>query len=141
MRLCTVVVMAALLTPVLSSAANHAQQIAIRKDSMALSRYARLPLLFEANRGQASVDADFISRGPGYNVYLNPQRIILALRHGRELTGDESTATNVVAIEVLDGDMKCRLHGVEELKTQTNYFIGNQSSRWQTGIQTYGKVE
>ena len=141
MRLCTVVVMAALLTPVLSSAANHAQQIAIRKDSMALSRYARLPLLFEANRGQASVDADFISRGLGYNVYLNAKKITLALRHGRVGNGEERPSTNVVAIEILDGDIKCRLHGIEKLKSQTNYFIGNQSDRWQTSIQTYGKVE
>src|SRR5438445_6055657 len=116
MRLCTVVVMASLLTPVLSSAANHAQQIAIRKDSMALSRYARLPLLFEANRGQASVDADFISRGLGYNVYLNASKIALALRE-EKTNGDASTATHVIAIEILDGDTKCRLHGVEELKT------------------------
>jgi len=141
MRLCTVVVMAALLTPMFSSAMDHTQQDATRKDSIALSRYAQLPLLFEANRGQASVDADFISRGPGYNLYLNARKITLALRHGRGFNGNENTAGDVIAIEIFDGDSNCRLHGVEELKTQTNYLIGNQSGRWQTGVQTYGKVE
>src|SRR5580765_3920945 len=39
-------------------------------DARMSESYGKLPLQFEANRGQTHKDVRFLSRGPGYNVYL-----------------------------------------------------------------------
>ena len=42
--------------------------------------YGRLPLGFEANRGQTDGDVKFVSRGPGYTLFLTSTEAVLALR-------------------------------------------------------------
>src|SRR5216117_3523248 len=41
--------------------------------------YGKLPLLFEANRGQTHKDVHFLSRGPGYGLYLTAGEAVLVL--------------------------------------------------------------
>src|SRR3989454_3038234 len=41
--------------------------------------YGKLPLHFEANRGQAHKDVRFLSRGPGYSLYLTSSEAVLVL--------------------------------------------------------------
>ena len=41
--------------------------------------YANLPLSFEANQGQTDRRAKFLSRGPGYCLFLTPTEAVLAL--------------------------------------------------------------
>ena len=43
--------------------------------------YGRLPLSFEANRGQADGKVQFLSRGAGYALFLSPDEAVLALTH------------------------------------------------------------
>ena len=42
--------------------------------------YGRMPLSFEANRGQAEESVDFIARGAGYALSLKPTEAVFALR-------------------------------------------------------------
>ena len=42
--------------------------------------YGRLPLSFEANRGQTSAQVDFVSRGSGYTLFVTPTEAVLTLR-------------------------------------------------------------
>jgi hypothetical protein len=42
--------------------------------------YAQLPLAFEANQGQTDSQVKFLSRGPGYGLYLTPGEAVLSLR-------------------------------------------------------------
>src|SRR5207245_3706692 len=41
--------------------------------------YGRLPLYFEANRGQTDPQVKFISRGDGYVLFLTSREAVLAL--------------------------------------------------------------
>src|SRR5216117_2365712 len=41
--------------------------------------YGKLPLQFEANRGQTDKDVHFLSRGPGYSLYLTAGEAVLVL--------------------------------------------------------------
>ena len=45
-----------------------------------LEAYGRLPLSFEANRGQTSAQVDFVSRGAGYTLFVTPTEAVLTLR-------------------------------------------------------------
>src|SRR2546422_11178331 len=41
--------------------------------------YGKLPLHFEANRGQTDGTVRFLSRGPGYSLYLTANEAVLVL--------------------------------------------------------------
>ena len=45
---------------------------AASKASVAVD-YGKLPLIFEANQGQTDAQVKFLSRGPGYRLYLTMQ--------------------------------------------------------------------
>src|ERR1700694_5486492 len=51
---------------------------AVSASGMAV-KLANLPLRFEVNQGQAGNDAQYVARGPGYNVLLNGREATLVL--------------------------------------------------------------
>src|SRR5580698_11220339 len=62
----------------------HAQQPEAVNPSPAVARaratFGRLPLTFEENRGQASGQIKFLSRGKGYTAFLTAGGMVLRLR-------------------------------------------------------------
>ena len=50
--------------------------------------YGKLPLHFEANRGQTDERVNFLSRGNGYTLFLNSTEAVLALRKPRNDSGN-----------------------------------------------------
>ena len=46
-------------------------------DARVSESYGKLPLQFEANRGQTDKDVHFLSRGPGYSLYLTAGEAVL----------------------------------------------------------------
>src|SRR5712692_2144053 len=45
--------------------------------------YGKLPLSFEANHGQTDAKVKFLSRGPGYKLFLLPDEAVLTLEKAR----------------------------------------------------------
>ncbi len=45
-----------------------------------IESYGKLPLSFEANKGQIDAKVDFLSRGNGYSLFLTPNEAVLALK-------------------------------------------------------------
>src|SRR5947208_6646036 len=56
--------------------ADHAVQARVTE------AYGKLPLSFEANRGQMDPDVKFFARGVGYGIFLTPTEAILSLSSG-----------------------------------------------------------
>src|SRR5882762_4048834 len=48
-------------------------------DARIVETYGKLPLQFEANRGQTDKDVRFLSRGAGYSLYLTAREAVLVL--------------------------------------------------------------
>ena len=61
-----------------SSRTNHQPDKATRKRIN--GAFDKLPLSFEANRGQTIDEVKFISRGKGYSLYLTPTEALISLR-------------------------------------------------------------
>ena len=97
------------------------------------SAYGNLPLAFEANQGQAGSQADFLARGSGYALALNPSGASLALHQG--------TGADVLRFRLVGADPAASVVGRDELITKTNYLIGSDPSRWRTDVPNYAKVE
>jgi hypothetical protein len=94
--------------------------------------YGRLPLRFEANRGQTDPRVKFLSRGPGYSVFLTSTEAVLVLSKGTDRTA--------LRVTLLDANRAAQVTGHEELPGAVNYLVGNDPSRWRHGIQTYARV-
>lgn len=88
----------------------------------------RLPVAFEPNRGQFSPAFDFAANGSGYS---------LTLRSGRaEFVSNGSR----VDIRMEGSRAGVRAEAESPLPGVVNYLRGRDSSRWITGIPTYGRV-
>jgi hypothetical protein len=94
----------------------------------------KLPLFFEANRGQTDAHVMFLSRGSGYTLFLTPAETVLV--EGRTQVGsrpwgsarllsDSKSAPAVFRIKLADVNPSPTLIGVDELPGKVNYVIGN----------------
>src|SRR5437899_6927470 len=59
--------------------AGFALATAAATDTRVSESYGKLPLSFEANQGQTHKDVRFLSRGPGYSLYLTAGEAVLVL--------------------------------------------------------------
>jgi hypothetical protein len=120
-----------------------------RASALVRQAYGKLPLSFEANRGQADESVDFVARGPGYSLALAPTEAVFALRRGgaEKLTrksGHASSETNppatVLRMKLVGARRDATVAGVEELEGKVNYFTGSDPARWRTDIPTFARV-
>ncbi len=114
--------------------------------------YGKLPLHFEANRGQADEQVRFLSRGGGYSLFLTATEAVVVMSRpvGKEtaattarlLPGKErARETAVLRMGLVGAEPEPEVVGRDELPGKANYFIGNDSGRWHTGVPTYERVE
>lgn len=115
--------------------------------------YGKLPLYFEANRGQTDTQVNFLSRGNGYTLFLTPTGAVLALvktergKEGeKEEKGDAQSATDrpqsaVLRMHLVGANPVPQVTGLEELAGKSNYFPDSDPARWRTNIPTYAKVK
>src|SRR6266480_4812182 len=67
-------------TPNLAKARRRSAQSAISTQARLVESYGKVPLSFEANRGQTDSQVKFLSRGSGYTLFLTGDEAVLALR-------------------------------------------------------------
>lgn len=124
--------------------------------------YGRLPMHFEPNVGQTADEVKFVARGPGYTLFLTADEAVLALRQGqphsdRELQHhlplspepalvqtEEATPSGAVVRMRLEGatrNAEPQLEGLEKLPGISNYFLGNDPTKWRTGVPHYRQVK
>lgn len=79
---CILLGLAILMMPVALQAAAPAIPAAVKTavNARLVETYGKLPLSFEANQGQTGDQVKFVSRGPGYTLFLTPSEAVLALR-------------------------------------------------------------
>ena len=124
--------------------------------------YGRLPLSFEANRGQAADSVDFVARGPGYAVALSATEAIFVLRKAdnagrnddesrvRKITNSrsephppsapQSAPSTVLRMNLVGANRAATVEGQNELEGRVNYLIGSDPAKWRTDVPTFGRV-
>ena len=110
--------------------------------------YGKLPLAFEANRGQAARQTRFLTHGKGYSLYLNPQGVTLTLAkspghhlESRPDGADRPASRSALEMRLAGASSHPRISGLDPLPGKVNYLIGNDPRRWHTGVDTYRKVQ
>src|SRR5437867_952450 len=118
--------------------------------------YGKLPLYFEANRGQTDSLVKFLSRGPRSTLFLTPTEAVLALRSvarpsraasivkeapAAKTQPKQETQLTVLRMRFVGANSKTRVEGQEELPGKANYFIGNDPKKWRANVPTFAKVQ
>ena len=96
-------------------------------------RIAAMPLAFEKNQGQTDGRVQFLSRGAGYTFFLTPGDAVLTL-------AGEGTTAEEIHMKLAGSLAAAKVSGEQPLSGTTNYLIGNDKSKWKTGITDYAKV-
>src|SRR5882672_6170798 len=100
--------------------------------------YGKLPLQFEANRGQTDKDVRFLSRGAGHALYLTASEAVLVLTKPDAKAQGKSVA---LRMSLVGAASKPLVSGLEEQPGKANYFVGRDRSKWRTNVPTYAKVQ
>ena len=122
--------------------------------AQAINAYGKLPLSFEANHGQTDQQVKFLSRGPGYALFLTPTEAVLTLKAQNEHHIEKASVLPVtfepkqsaskaavlrIRLDHANGDAK--VSGIEQLPGKSNYFIGKDPTKWRRDIPTFAKVK
>ncbi|MGP0019209.1 MAG: SBBP repeat-containing protein [Candidatus Sulfotelmatobacter sp.] len=121
--------------------------------SRARSLFAGLPLIFEPNLGQGRLDpadrrAKFVTRGPGYSLFLGPEGAILSTvsQDGskpdpKAQKRDASLArVNSLQMKLAGANRNASLTGADLLPVKSNYFLGNDPAKWRRGVPQFARV-
>jgi len=93
-----------------------------------------LPLFFEKNGGQFDRRAGFLARTPGATLYLTGSDAVLV--HS-EKGKDRASA---VRMHWAGSSSATAPEGEAEMAAKSNYFIGNDQSRWHTNVANFQRV-
>jgi len=96
--------------------------------SQARTALARLPLRFEANRGQWDPAVRYAARANGYALLLTAGGPVVAFPGSQR-----------VAIRLLDSNPAAPIEALDPLPSHTDYFLGSRD-RWHTGVPNYSRV-
>ena len=113
--------------------------------------YGKVSLAFETNRGQTDPRVQFLSRGPGYTLFLTSGEAVLKLsasrakrRAGPERFGlgkpSREEAPAVLRLRLLRANPSPTVTGQEQLPGRSNYFRGNDPRKWRMNVPSYERV-
>jgi Beta-propeller repeat/Viral BACON domain len=99
--------------------------------TQARDAFAKLPLSFEENKGQTDSQVKYLTRGPGFILYLTGNEIVLM---------GQDASSGVFRMKLERANQHAKVEPLDKLPGFTNYFIGNDPSQWRTHVANYGKV-
>ena len=124
---------------------------------------ANLPMSFEANRGQTDRRVKFLARGAGYALFLTRNSAVMAFPPTQapaarpqippapyalprvtpepQIAATASQRTeSVLNMRLWGASASARVEGVDKQEAQSNYFIGNDPSKWHRRIPNFARV-
>jgi hypothetical protein len=108
---------------------------------------ARLPIVFEPNRGQADARFDFVSRGEGYTLLLAADEAVFTLSPARAADAPGAASAtqprnggSIVRMTLVGANPQAEPSPIQQLAGTVNYIRGNDSARWRTQIPVYAKA-
>jgi len=125
-------------------AASHAKvpdgkrsltQASDRQNKVKISEsVGKLPLAFEPNQGQTDAQVKYIARAKGYTAFLTADEAMLRVKAGK---GKDD---GVLQMKLRNSNAAPRIVATDRQSGISNYFIGNDRSKWHTNVPNFGKV-
>lgn len=117
----------------------HVAAPARRKIGDARASIARQPIRFEANKGQTDDEVHFLARTGNGMLFLTSAEAVLRVPRRQE-SSPSAAEEAVVRFRPVGGRQNARVTGVDRLPGVSNYFCGDDPSKWRTNIPAYGRV-
>ncbi len=102
-----------------------------------LRRSYALPLSFEANQGQMDSAVKYVARGDGYTLFLTSDATVLGLRGAGTTLGN---GTEWLRMRLQGAAADAVVGGDAPVGATSNYFVGNDRSKWRTNIPNFSRV-
>jgi hypothetical protein len=107
--------------------------------------YAALPLSFEANQGQTDSKVKYMARGDGYTLFLTADDAVFSLQsHASKKAKSErrsqKVSTAVVHMQLNGGNAQAAVSASSQLPGRSNYFLGNDPSKWHSDVPHFARV-
>ncbi|MEO5951846.1 MAG: SBBP repeat-containing protein, partial [Chloroflexia bacterium] len=109
----------------------------------------KLPIAFEPNTGQADAQVRFMAHAPGGTMYFTQGEVVLSLvsapaeaLEGRnvDISAIAVEAPSVVRMQFVGANPAPNMSSDGMLAGKINYIIGDDPSKWSTGITTYANI-
>jgi Beta-propeller repeat len=121
------------------------------------ANYAALPLAFEQNQGQTDSQVKYLARGNGYVLFLTSNDAVFSLRsrspesaasrvrrvNAKNISGHRSAqkdSSAVVRMHLVGANSSAKVAAIDQLPGKSNYFLGNDPSKWRTDVPRYARV-
>jgi hypothetical protein len=107
-----------------------------------VQKLGQLGIRFEENVGQTDGQVQFLSRGPGYNLFLTPTQAVLDLHQTvpGSAPGGGLVEVTVLRTQWVGANPSPQLVGLGPLPGVSNYFVGSDPSQWHTDVPNFGGV-
>ena len=126
-----------------------------------IENYGRIPLAFTLNNGQYDPQVKFTTRGSGCTMFFTQDGTTFLLSRETEESASKRTQKRSVVyagnpsdfrndsaeyesyalkVKFIDANPDPAVIGENRLHGNSNFFIGNNSSKWQTDVANYEKV-
>lgn len=115
-------------------------KVADSKDHSLESLYGKIPMSFEANRGQLDPKVKYLARGAGYSLQVSSEELAISLNKG-DNKSNSASGRDKVSMKLDGSNRSRRLRPRDKMATRTNYFVGREKSKWRTDVPNYAKVE
>jgi hypothetical protein len=142
-----------------SSSASQPKTATPAARSRIQASYAALPLAFERNEGQTNAQVEYMARGNGYTLFLTANDAVFSL-HSRSAENATPQARRgitlpaknpaqpetqkelaaVVRMQLVGGNPQAKVSASNQLLGKSNYFIGNDPSKWRSDVAHYARV-
>ena len=99
----------------------------------ARATFAQVPLSFEQNVGQTDERVRYVARGIGYTIFLTETEAVISLR-------DRQGVSGVLRLKPAWASDEGRLVAGDLQSGSSNYFIGNDPSKWHTNVPAFSSV-
>lgn len=116
--------------------------------SKSIPQISNPPITFEENKGQTDKSVKFLTRGKGFNLSLSANETVYNVPEANcERSGKENRKRKLKPCRTLSLKMKMAganedsiIQGIEETVTKSNYYIGNDPTKWLDDISNYKTV-
>ena len=98
----------------------------------ALRAYGQLPMSFIPNAGQMDAAVRYYAQGGGHGFAFTSR--------GARLSFQSQKRGELLELNFINAALNPSLHAQQRASGTVNYLIGNDPSRWRTGLPTYGQV-
>jgi Beta-propeller repeat len=149
------------------AAAQRAEAASAEQQSRIRARMGRLPLAFEANRGQSDPQVEYLARAVGYTLFLTRAGAVFSFpassssSHAERLMNNRLTSATparaksdstksahgtghdscgAIGMKLIGANAQPSVTSSGKLAGAVNYFLGNDRARWHTGVPQYARV-